>query len=162
MLRGNGTNELIGLFNRSGGQAINTYTRLGTDDNTVALARVIDNTRGSSFLEPDRSSCTRELAHHEAAPTERAARSASTTAAARSRCVRRRRLRPGVHRHAVGQAGGASTVVGAGTALVGSFGQGAHIWRRGGGVGRGDELACRLVRKDLTAIRAESRLALGL
>jgi Phage capsid family len=53
LLRGNGTNELIGLFNRSGGQAINLYTRLAADDNTVALAKVIANTRGSSFLQPD-------------------------------------------------------------------------------------------------------------
>jgi HK97 family phage major capsid protein len=39
LLRGNGTNELIGLFNRSGVQAINLYTRLAADDNTVALRR---------------------------------------------------------------------------------------------------------------------------
>ena len=53
LLRGTGTNELIGLFNRTGGQAINLYTKLAADDNTVALARVIANTRGSSFLQPD-------------------------------------------------------------------------------------------------------------
>jgi HK97 family phage major capsid protein len=53
LLRGTGTNELIGLFNRTGGQAINLYTRLAADDNTTALARVIANTRGSSFLQPD-------------------------------------------------------------------------------------------------------------
>jgi hypothetical protein len=34
-------------------QAINLYTKLAADDNTVALARVIANTRGSSFLQPD-------------------------------------------------------------------------------------------------------------
>jgi HK97 family phage major capsid protein len=53
LLRGNGTNELIGLFNRSGNQAINTYTKLGTDDNAVALARVLANTRGSANVMPD-------------------------------------------------------------------------------------------------------------
>jgi hypothetical protein len=53
LLRGTGTNELIGLFNRTGGQAINLYTRLAADDNTTALAKVIANTRGSSFLQPD-------------------------------------------------------------------------------------------------------------
>ena len=53
LLRGNGTNELVGLFNRSGNQAISTYTRLAVDDNTVALAKVIANTRGSANIEPD-------------------------------------------------------------------------------------------------------------
>ena len=53
LLRGNGTNELIGLLNRAGNQAINTYTRIAADDNTVAIAKVIANTRGSANLEPD-------------------------------------------------------------------------------------------------------------
>jgi Phage capsid family len=47
---GAGSNELLGIFGRSG---INTYTKLGTDDSVTALARVIANTRGSSFLQPD-------------------------------------------------------------------------------------------------------------
>jgi len=59
LLRGTGTNELIGLFNRTGGQAINLYTKLAADDNATALARVLANTAGSSFLQPTRSSCTR-------------------------------------------------------------------------------------------------------
>ena len=50
LLRGNGTNELIGLLNRAGNQAINTYTRIAADDNTVAIAKVIANTRGSANL----------------------------------------------------------------------------------------------------------------
>ena len=53
LLRGTGTNELVGLFNRAGGQAINTYTRLAADDNTVALAKVLANTAGSAQLQPD-------------------------------------------------------------------------------------------------------------
>lgn len=50
LLRGGGTNELVGIFGRSG---VNTYTKLGTDDNATALARVLANTAGSSFLQPD-------------------------------------------------------------------------------------------------------------
>ena len=44
LLRGTGTNELIGLFNRTAGQAINLYTKLAADDNATALARVLANT----------------------------------------------------------------------------------------------------------------------
>jgi Phage capsid family len=47
---GAGSNELLGIFGRSG---INTYTKLSTDDSVTAIARVIANTRGSSFLQPD-------------------------------------------------------------------------------------------------------------
>ena len=59
LLRGNGTNELVGLFNRSGGQAINQYTKLAADDNATGLARVLANTAGSSSSSRTRSSCTR-------------------------------------------------------------------------------------------------------
>ena len=41
-----------------------------------------------------------------------------------------------------------STVVGSGTALVGNFGQGAHIWRRGGVSRRGDKQPRRLLREE--------------
>ena len=44
LLRGTGTNELVGLFNRSGNQAINTTTRAGADDNVTAIAKAIANT----------------------------------------------------------------------------------------------------------------------
>jgi HK97 family phage major capsid protein len=134
LLRGTGTNELIGLFNRTGGQVINLYTRLAADDNTTALARVIANTRGSSFLQPDT-----------------------------------------VFTGAYGNGGGAglfgeslwntrvvlSTVVGLGTALVGNFGQGAHIWRRGGVSVEATNSHSDLFVKDITMLRAEERLGLG-
>jgi HK97 family phage major capsid protein len=54
-----------------------------------------------------------------------------------------------------------STVVGAGTALVGSFGQGAHIWRRGGVSVEASNSHSDFFAKDLTMIRAEQREALG-
>jgi hypothetical protein len=50
LLRGTGTNELVGIFGHSG---INQYTKAAGDDNATALARVIANTYGSSFLYPD-------------------------------------------------------------------------------------------------------------
>ena len=45
-----GTNELVGLVSRTG---VNTYSKAAGDDNATSIARVISNTRGSSFLEPD-------------------------------------------------------------------------------------------------------------
>jgi HK97 family phage major capsid protein len=53
---GSGSNELVGLFGRSG---INQYTKGAADDNAVTLARVIANSAGSAFWRPTRSSCTR-------------------------------------------------------------------------------------------------------
>jgi HK97 family phage major capsid protein len=50
LLRGAGTNELVGVFGRSG---INQYTKLAADDNATALAKVLANTAGSAFVMPD-------------------------------------------------------------------------------------------------------------
>jgi HK97 family phage major capsid protein len=47
---GGGSNELVGVFGRSD---INQYTKAAADDNATALAKVIANTRGSSYLQPD-------------------------------------------------------------------------------------------------------------
>ena len=49
LLRGGGTNELVGLFSRG----INTYGRGTVEDNSVALLRAANGVRGSAFLEPD-------------------------------------------------------------------------------------------------------------
>jgi hypothetical protein len=54
-----------------------------------------------------------------------------------------------------------SSVVGAGTALLGSFGQAAHVWRRGGVRVEASNSHADFFQHDLTAIRAEERLALG-
>jgi HK97 family phage major capsid protein len=165
LLRGNGTNELIGLFNRSGGQAINTYSRVAADDNAVAILKALNNTRGSSFLEPD------GIIMH---PTN---------------WLTTRLLRDGAG-GTIGQFYGGgpftaayggpqgpanafvdtlwnkrvvlSTVVGAGTCLIGSFGQGAHIWRRGGVSVEASNAHDTYFARNLIALRAESRLALGL
>jgi HK97 family phage major capsid protein len=163
---GVGSNEVLGIFGRSG---INTYTKLGTDDNATALARVIANTAGSSFLQPD------HIIMH---PTN---------------WLSTRLLRDGTG-GTVGQfygggpfsygpyggaPGGAatlgsfggmiwntpvflSTFVGSGTALVGSFTQGAQLWRRGGVSVEISNQHQDYFQKNLLMVRAESRRALCL
>jgi HK97 family phage major capsid protein len=165
LLRGNGTNELIGLFNRSGGQAINLYTKLAADDNTVALAKVIANTRGSSFLQPDAI-----IMHPTNWLNSRLLRDGTGGTAGQY-------YGGGPFGGAYGNGGAAgaglfgeslwntrvvlSTVVGLGTALVGNFGQGAHIWRRGGVSVEATNSHSDLFVKDITMLRAEERLGVG-
>jgi HK97 family phage major capsid protein len=163
LLRGAGTNELVGVFNRTGAQQINQYTRLSTDDNTVALLKVLVNTRGSSNLTPD------------------------TIILHPNNWLTTRLLRDGTGGTAGAYLGGGpfgqpyggpsagvffdalwntrvvlSSVVGAGTALVGNFGQGAHIWRRGGVSVEASNSHQDFFARDLVALRSESRLALGI
>jgi HK97 family phage major capsid protein len=132
LLRGTGNNELVGLFNRAGAQAINLYSRASTDDNTVALAKALANPAGSANVQPD------FIALHPA------------------QWLSTRLLRDGTGGTAGAYLGGGpfgqpyggpttgpfggllwgvpviiSSFVGAGTALVGNT-QAAHIWRRGG------------------------------
>lgn len=162
LLRGNGTNELIGLFNRSGNQAINTYTKLGTDDNAVALARVLANTRGSANVMPDtivlhpanwlttrlmRDGTGGTIGQFYGGGPFTGAYGASTPGA------------PNLFGESLwGVRVVLSTVVGSGTALVGNFAQSAHIWRRGGEASNSHDT---FFVKDLTMLRAEERLGLG-
>jgi HK97 family phage major capsid protein len=160
LLRGNGGNDLVGLMNRTGGQAINQYTRLGTDDNAASLLKVICNTAGSANLRPDLV-----IMHHQ-------------------QYLSTRLLRDGVGGTAGNYLGGGpfenapqagaivdnlwgvpvvlSSVVGPGTALVGNFSQGAHIWRRGGMAVEATNSHSDFFVRDLSVIRAEQREALGL
>jgi HK97 family phage major capsid protein len=55
-----------------------------------------------------------------------------------------------------------SNFVGAGTALVGNVREGAHIWRTGGVTVEATNSHESYFRLNLTAMRAERRLALGL
>jgi HK97 family phage major capsid protein len=157
---GSGSNELLGVF----GRGINTTTKGAADDNAVALARVIANTRGSSFLAPD------TVIMH---PTN---------------WLNTRLLRDGTggtvgqfygggpFTGAYGNTAGAaglfgesiwgvrvvlSTLVGSGTALVGNFGQGAHVWRRGGMSVEASNSHDTFFVKNLNMLRAEERLGLG-
>jgi HK97 family phage major capsid protein len=166
LLRGNGTNELIGLFNRAGAQAINQYTKLGTDDNAVSLARVVANTAGSANLQPDGI-----IMHPTNWLTTRLLRDGTGGTIGQF-------YGGGPFTGAYGNAGAAnvgmfgqslwglpvalSTIVGPGTALVGNFRQGAHIWRRGALSVEASNAHSDWFARDLVAVRAEQRLALGL
>jgi HK97 family phage major capsid protein len=160
LLRGAGTNELVGIFGRSG---INQYTKLATDDNAVALAKVIANTAGSAFLAPD------TIVMH---PTN---------------WLNTRLLRDGTggtigQFYGGGPFGGAygnggaagmfgqelwntrvvlSNYVGPGTALVGNFGQAAHVWRRGGVTVEASNSHSNIFVLNLNMLRSEERLGLG-
>jgi HK97 family phage major capsid protein len=160
LLRGAGTNELVGIFARSG---INQYTKLAADDNTVALAKVIANTAGSSFLQPDTV-----IMHPTNWLTSRLLRDGTGGTAGQY-------YGGGPFTGAYGNGGAAgifgqqlwnvrvvlSTYVGAGTALVGNFGQAAHIWRRGGVSVEATNSHSDWFQKNLSMLRAEERLGLG-
>lgn len=161
LLRGTGTNELVGVFGRS----INTYTRLAADDNATSLARVISNTAGSSFLMPDTI-----IMHPTNWLNTRLLRDGLGGTAGQF-------LGGGPFTGAYGNGGAAdagmfgqqlwntrvalSTFVGVGTALVGNFGQAAQIWRRGGRTVEAANQHSDWFSKDLVMIRAESRAALA-
>jgi HK97 family phage major capsid protein len=156
---GGGSNELVGIIGRSG---VNTYNT-GADDNVTGLAKVIANTRGSANVMPD------AVVMH---PTN---------------WLNTRLLRDGAggtagNFYGAGpfgasgnNAGGAalfgqalwdmpvalSTVVGLGTALVGNFGQSAHIWRRGGLSVDASNSHSDFYVKNLLMLRAEERIGLG-
>jgi HK97 family phage major capsid protein len=163
LLRGAGTNELVGLM--AAGRGINTYTRLAADDNATALARVLANTAGSSFLIPDTI-----IVHPAQWLSTRLLRDGTGGTVGQF-------LGGGPFTGAYGNGGAAdsglfgaslwntrvviSSVVGAGTALVGNFSQGAHVWRRGGlSVTASDSHASFFI-QNLHMLRAEERLGLG-
>jgi len=153
---GSGSNELLGIFGRSG---INQYTKLAADNNAEALAKVIANTAGSSFVAPD------------------------TVILHPGNWLSTRLLRAGTAGEYFGGGpfGGAysgnspglfgqqiwnvrvvlSTHVGSGTALVGNFGQAAHIWRRGGVTIDASNSHSDFYVRNLSMLRAEERLGLG-
>ena len=160
LLRGAGTNELVGIFGRSG---INTYTKLGTDDNATALARVIANTRGSSYLQPDtviihpnnwlstrllRDGSGGTIGNYYGAGPFGAAYGGQVPTGLFGESIWNTRVV-------------LSTVVGAGTALVGSFGQAAQIYRRGGPTIELTNSHASYFQTNQVMVRAESRLALA-
>lgn len=155
ILRGAGTDELVGIF----GRGINSHARGTVDNNAVALAKVIANTRGSSHLEPD------ALIMH---PSNWLSTRLLTDTAGQF-------FGGGPFSGAYGNAGDASvfgqtlwgkpvilsSVVGLGTALVGSFGQAAMLYRRGGVTVEATNSHLDFFTHNQVAIRAESRQALG-
>jgi HK97 family phage major capsid protein len=159
LLRGAGTNELVGMFGRSG---INQYTKAAADDNTTALAKVIANTRGSSFLQPDAV-----IMHPTNWLNSRLLRDGTGGTVGQY-------FGGGPFGGAYGNGGAAglfgeqiwntrvvlSTIVGPGTALVGSFGQAAQLHRRGGPTVEATNSHASYFQNNLVMLRAEERLAL--
>lgn len=158
-----GGNELTGIVNVSG---VNGFTR-GSDDNAVTLAKVLANTAGSAFLIPDAI-----VMHPTNYLTTRLLRDGTGGTAGQF-------YGGGPFTGAYGNPGqpglfGASlwgvpvvlsSVVGAGTAIVGCFGQAAQLYRRGGitveATNSGYVGGKDLFTTDQIALRAEVRAALA-
>lgn len=158
LLRGGGTNELVGLFSRG----ISTLG-LGTAiANHVQIFRAAAGIRGSAFLDPD------TVVLH---PTNWVTSRLATDSTGQY-------LGGGPWLGAYGQQSqvGAgyfssaplwgmrvfvSPYVGAGTALVGNFGQSARIYRRAGISVEATNSHSDFFVKDLSMLRAEERLALA-
>ena len=155
LLRGAGGNELAGLVARAG---VNTYAKGTIDNNAVALAKVIGNTAGSSFVQPT------GIAMH---PVNFLNTRLLTDANGQF-------LGGGPFGLAAQNAGAANlfgqslwdvpvaltTTVGLGTAVVGGFANAAAIARRGGVTVEATNSHQDYFVKDLVSIRAEQREAL--
>jgi HK97 family phage major capsid protein len=162
ILRGAGSDDLQGIIGRSG---VNTVSVSGTSGTAIVenLFTVLNNTRGSSLLEPDAIVMN---------PTNWAALRTSKDA-------NNQYFGGGPF---YGQYGGAgfgsgsqfstaenvwgvkvvvTSAIGAGTALVGSFREGAQVFRRSGLTVEASNSHSDYFVKNLTAIRAEERLALA-
>jgi HK97 family phage major capsid protein len=158
---GAGSNELLGIM--GAGRGINTYTKLAADDNAVALAKVIANTAGSAFVQPDTV-----ILHPSNWLTTRLLRDGTGGTIGQF-------YGGGPFSGAYGNGAAAgmfgqqlwntrvvlSNYVGAGTALVGNFGQSAHIWRRSGVTVEATNSHSDFFVKNLSMLRAEERLGLG-
>jgi HK97 family phage major capsid protein len=158
LLRGAGTNELVGVVGRSG---VNTYAR-GSDDNITAIAKVIANTAGSSHVMPSgiamnpvnwlSSRLLRDGAggttgaYFGAGPFGLAAQNAGAA---------------GLFGQSLWDVPVAlTTTLGAGTAIVGGFATAAAIARRSGVVVEATNSHQDYFVKDLAVVRAEQREAL--
>jgi HK97 family phage major capsid protein len=159
LLRGGGTNELEGIVGRSG---VNTDSVAGDANGVVGLARVIANTRGSSFVEPDavvlnpadwldlrllRDGAGGTIgAFFGAGPFGAGAQNAGAS---------------GLFEQSLwGKVVVLSDQIGAGTAIVGNYGQAAQIARRGGLSVEATNSHGELFVQDLVTFRAEQREAL--
>ena len=155
LLRGAGGNELAGLVGRAG---VNTYARGTIDNNAIAIAKVIGNTAGSSFVQPS------GIVMHPVNWLNTRLLTDSTG----------QFLGAGPFGLAAQNAGAAnlfgqslwdvpvalSTTVGQGTAVVGGFADATAIARRGGVTVEATNSHQDYFVKDLMSIRAEQREAL--
>lgn len=160
LLNGSGTApDISGLLDRD----INTYPAGTVDDNAVALFKAANGTRGSSFLSPDAVvmnpanwQTTRLLTDQNSqfyggGPFYGPYGGPQGPASA--------------NRFSADNIWGLSVVVtsaiGAGTALLGSFGQAAQVYRKGGLTVEASNSHSDFFQKNLTAIRCEERIALA-
>jgi HK97 family phage major capsid protein len=158
LLRGAGTNELVGIVGRSG---VNTYSKPAADDNIPVLAKVISNTRGSANVEPDAIVMhpvnwlsTRLLKDGTGGTVGQFYGGGPFTGAygnAGAPCLFGEML--------WGKRVALSTTIGADTALVGSFSAAAQIARRGGPTVEATNAHEDYFVKNLVSIRAEQREA---
>jgi HK97 family phage major capsid protein len=159
LLRGGGTNELVGIVGRSG---VNTYTKAAGDDSVTTIAKVIGNTAGSSFVVP-----TGVIMHPQNWLASRLLRDGQGGTIGAY-------FGAGPFGVAAQNAGPAnlfgqtlwdvpvalSTTVGLGTAIVGGFANAAAIARRGGVTVEATNSHADYFERDLVKIRSEQREAL--
>lgn len=164
LLRGTASPEVVGLINRTG---VNTYTKGAADDNAVCLARVLANTAGSSYLYPDAIVMhptnwltTRLLKDGTGGTVGQFYGGGPFTQAYGNPGAVTAPQGPGFGGEIWNTRVFLSNVVGPGTALVGSFQQGAQLWSRGGVTVEVASQHASYFQQNLLMIRAESRRAL--
>jgi HK97 family phage major capsid protein len=162
LLRGLGTNDLQGIIGRAG---VNTF-KAGTATTMVDhIFNIANATRGSSFLEPDgivlnptewakvRLSKDANNQYYGGGPFFSAYGGPSGGPAGSSQFMTNDVI--------WGLRVIATSAIGAGTALIGAFRQGAQVFRRSGLTVEASNSHEDFFRRNLTAIRAEERLALA-
>jgi len=167
ILRGAGTNDLIGFSTSGNTRGINILSGTATAGTAMAnlLFNAINGTRGSSFLEPDAIVMN---------PTNWATLRLSTDTAGQyfGGGPFQGQYGNGNMTPLSGQVTGAidtlwgkpvvvTSAIGAGTALLGAFGSGAQLWRRSGVTVEATNSHADYFLNNLVAIRAESRLGLA-
>jgi HK97 family phage major capsid protein len=145
------------------GRSIGTFTRNAGTSNELAIFKAANGARGSSFLDPDtvivhpsnwqpmRAGTDTSGQYYGGGPFDYGPYGAgAATSSSQFSAAPLWGMRTIV-----------TSAIPVGTALVGAFGQGAQIWRRGGVTVEASNSHSTYFQTDLVALRAESRLALG-
>jgi HK97 family phage major capsid protein len=162
LLLGSGTAPNLQGFVASG-RAIGTYARGTADDNALAIFKAANGTRGSSFLDPDTV-----VIHPTNWQAIRTAKDDSGQYYGGGPFY-------GPYGGPQGPAGASqfsadslwgmrvvvTSAITVGTALVGAFGEGAAVFRKGGVTVEASNSHSTYFASDITTLRAELRLALG-
>lgn len=155
ILRGAGGNDLVGMFSRG----ISTTTR-GTATNAQAILNAAAGVRGSANLTPDGVIMhpSNWLTTRSQVDTAGQYLGGGPFGASYGNA---QQVDPFAGAPIWGMRVVLSSVVGPGTALIGAFSSAAHIWRRGGPRIEASSSHADYFQRNLIAIRAEERLALG-